>query len=50
MSIVIPLLVVAAMVAFAVLASLFGADSRPGLERRTDVERPPDRWVGQRSG
>jgi hypothetical protein len=37
-----PLLLLAAMVAIAVLALLTGPDDRPG------INDPPERWVGSR--
>jgi hypothetical protein len=43
MSALLPLLVLAAMVAIAVLALRAGPDDRPG------INDPPDGWVGNRS-
>jgi hypothetical protein len=39
----VPVVVLAAMTAFAILALLFGPDGRPGVDQR------PEGWVGSRS-
>ena len=41
MTAIAPLIILAAMVAIAALAMLFGADSRPGIDQAADG------WVGQ---